>query len=531
MRAFLSHSSKDKPFVSQVADALGPLQCEYDEYSFEFILNTEAIRNALRRSDLFVFFLSANSVKSTFIAEELRTALEDRARGLLKQVLIFSLDATSYQELPEWMRDINVVRRLSTPKACARKIQAALLALEADKGLAPGTYLGRDEEEAALRKVLAAPLGVAPVAIHAVGHFGIGRHTFLRNSLAKFFPRFFSVFIDIPLSQNEGAEELYRRLYEHHKVASLAQTTKDFEKFGRMSGAEQVELITDMLAELALNGEFIIIDDQGSVYTDAGDFQPYFSQVISELAGSPKPVIGFTQTRMMPFPYRREYKSSYHTYLNPLPDGRIKELLSFSLKEAGVDFDEAQLQQLSSLIDGHPFNVRFAVSAINSYGLPSFLADPVDLIEWKRRRAEDFLSLIKFDGLESDLMAALTEYRFLPLELFSQVLKADVTSIARALRRLEEHCCVERRGDYYEVSAPIRDAVGRDSRFERSDDWKRTLGESICETLVSYKDDEHVPVALIDSAVMAVVRGADAPRYVSSLILPSHLLTIARRYY
>ena len=110
------------------------------------------------------------------------------------------------------MRDINVVRRLSTPKACARKIQAALLVLEAGKGISPGPYLGRDKEEAALRTALAAPPGVAPVAIHAVGHFGIGRHTFVRNSLGKFFPRFFSVFIDIPLSLTEGAEEVYRRL-------------------------------------------------------------------------------------------------------------------------------------------------------------------------------------------------------------------------------------------------------------------------------------------------------------------------------
>ena len=157
------------------------------------------------------------------------------------------------------------------------------------------------------------------------------------------------MFIDIPLSRNEGAEELYRRLYEHHKVASLAQTTADFEKFGGMSGAQQAELITDMLAEMAVEGEFIIVDDQGGVYTDAGDFQPYFATIISELAGSSKPVIGFAQTRMMPFPYKRQYKSSYHTYLNPLPDDRIKELLSFSLKEAGVDFNEGQLRELESL--------------------------------------------------------------------------------------------------------------------------------------------------------------------------------------
>jgi hypothetical protein len=500
-------------------------------YSFEYTLNTEAIRNALKRSDLFVFFLSANSIRSSFVAEELRAALEDRSRGFIRQVLIFSLDATSYQSLPEWLRDINIVRRLSSQKACARKIQAALIALETEKYQPQATYLGREEEEAALRKALSAAPGVAPVAIHAVGHFGIGRHTFLRHSLSKLYPRFFNIFIDIVLAQNEGPEELYRRLYEYFKVASLDQTARDFERFSLMDERQQVEVIADILTEMSLDNEFVIIDDQGGAYTDAGAYQTYLSNVISTLSGSSKPILGFAQTRMMPFNRRRDEKASYHTYLNPLPEAQIKELLSFSLKAAGVDFDDAQLQELSALIDGHPFNVRFTVSAIESYGLPSFLADPVDLIEWKRRRAEDFLALLKFDSVDCDLIAALVEYRFLPLEMFAQVLKSDAATVARSLRRLEEQCCIERRGEYYEVSAPIRDAVGRDPRFERSDDWKRKVGEAICESLVEYKDDEHVSVALLDSAVMAAVRGVAAPRFISSLILPSHLLVIARRYY
>jgi tetratricopeptide (TPR) repeat protein len=171
------------------------------------------------------------------------------------------------------------------------------------------------------------------------------------------------------------------------------------------------------------------------------------------------------------------------------------------------------------------------ISAIESYGLASFLADPIDLIEWKRRRAEDFLKLLKFEKLECDLMSALIEYRFLPLELFTTILNSEPVPVARALRKLEEHCCVERRGDYYEVSSPIRDAVRRDERFDRPDDWKRKLGEGICASLMDYRDDEHISVALLDSAVMAAVRGVEAPKYITALILPSHLLAIARRYY
>jgi hypothetical protein len=57
MKAFLSHSSKDKHFVRAIADSLGSALCDYDEYTFEFVLNAQAIRQAFSRCDLFSSFL------------------------------------------------------------------------------------------------------------------------------------------------------------------------------------------------------------------------------------------------------------------------------------------------------------------------------------------------------------------------------------------------------------------------------------------------------------------------------------------
>ena len=131
MKAFLSHSSKDKAFVRSVADLLGLSRCEYDEYTFEFTLNAEAIRRALKRCNLFVFCLSENSIRSDFVTEELRAALEARASGLIRKVLIFSRDLTSYKLLPEWMREINVAYHIANKNSISRKIEAALIALEA----------------------------------------------------------------------------------------------------------------------------------------------------------------------------------------------------------------------------------------------------------------------------------------------------------------------------------------------------------------------------------------------------------------
>jgi hypothetical protein len=154
MKAFLSHSSKDKYFVRQVAEALGNIQVEYDEATFEHTLNVQAIWRALNRSDLYVMFLSANSIGSSFVSEEQRVALEARGKGTLKRVLIFSLDGTSYKALPEWLRQINVVHQLSSAKACARRIQSTLVAIDAEEYRESGIYVGREEEDKALRRAL-----------------------------------------------------------------------------------------------------------------------------------------------------------------------------------------------------------------------------------------------------------------------------------------------------------------------------------------------------------------------------------------
>lgn len=531
MKAFLSHSSKDKAFVRSVADLLGLARCEYDEYTFEFTLNSEAIRRALQRCSLFVFFLSQNSIRSDFVAEELRAALEARASGMIRKILIFSLDLTSHKVLPEWMREINVAYHIGNAKSVSRKIEASLIALEAESHARSPVHIRRDEDEKDLRRALSAAPGKAPIAIHAVGHYGIGRRTFLQKTLSELYPRAVTAFIEIPLYRYEGAEEFYRRLYEQHVVGSLEEAVRDFEQFGAMSLEEQVEKLANLLVELRLLGDFVIVDDQGGAYDEEGDYKPFFRELIKKLIGSSRPEIGFMQTRMMPPVYRTASPHSYHRFITRFTDEQVKDLLSFTLKDAGIDFSDAHLNAITQLLDGHPFNVKFAVRAIQSYGIDLFIADPRDLIEWKIKRAEDFLKLIEFNEVETDLIAAITEYRYLPLELLRTILKKDLEEIATALRRLEDHCCIERRDNYYQVAAPIREAVKRDRRFDKKDQWKKEIAEAISAAISEYKNDEQMPITLLESANAATFRGAAVPAFVSNLILPSHFLTIARDCY
>jgi hypothetical protein len=281
VKAFLSHSSKDKYFVGQVAAALGPLQIEYDEKTFDLTLNVQAIRRALSRADLFVLFLSTNSIASPFVAEEERTALEARGRGILKKVLIFAIDSTSYRALPDWLREINIVQHLSSAKACARRIQATLIELDAEQSRELDLYIGREEDEKQLRRALSSPPDATPLIIHAVGHLGIGRRTFLRKSLSSLYPRLFSAFVEIPFGQYQGIEEFFRSLHDLYVVTALSERIVAFDAFAKESYSNQLSRLAELISALVDNEEFIIIVDDGGVYDDQGDYQSFIKDLIA----------------------------------------------------------------------------------------------------------------------------------------------------------------------------------------------------------------------------------------------------------
>lgn len=93
MRAFLSHSSKDKGFVEAVAKLLRPGTFELDSETFDAgLVNSDAIISALRRSDLFCLFLSEASVTSSYVNFETLLSVELIAGGGIRRFLAICLD-------------------------------------------------------------------------------------------------------------------------------------------------------------------------------------------------------------------------------------------------------------------------------------------------------------------------------------------------------------------------------------------------------------------------------------------------------
>ena len=90
MRAFLSHSSRDKAIVEETASHLDAGQVELDSFTLERgLFNVVAIQEALKRSAIFVLFLSADSTASGYVQFEASIAQDLIARKVIDRFLVY----------------------------------------------------------------------------------------------------------------------------------------------------------------------------------------------------------------------------------------------------------------------------------------------------------------------------------------------------------------------------------------------------------------------------------------------------------
>ncbi|MBG0811104.1 toll/interleukin-1 receptor domain-containing protein [Methylosinus sp. H3A] len=190
MRAFLSHSSANKNFVGEVFSLLGAAIAEYDERTFSVGgFNTEVIREAIGRSNLFVIFATRQSIDSGFVNYEINIANEYLASRRIRQILTFCLDGVKPNDLPESVQLVSAVRRAVSSGTAARLIRSLLIELQISISQIPTPYLGREAITADIKRRLAAPDEHTPIAIAFSGMDGIGRRTLASPYYSRCLPR------------------------------------------------------------------------------------------------------------------------------------------------------------------------------------------------------------------------------------------------------------------------------------------------------------------------------------------------------
>lgn len=109
-KIFLSHSSKNKDYVRPIFEYFGGDRCIFDEMTFETGMQTlKEIFKGIDDADIFVFFISNDSLESPWVKKEIFQAQEHLNNDSKKLSQIFPIiidDSITYSDarIPDFLK-------------------------------------------------------------------------------------------------------------------------------------------------------------------------------------------------------------------------------------------------------------------------------------------------------------------------------------------------------------------------------------------------------------------------------------------
>lgn len=375
MRAFLSHSSKDKEFVGTVADNLKPGSYELDSLTFDKgALNSAEIIRSLQRSDLFCLFLSKNSIQSPYVDFEVEFGQELIASGKIRRLLTICLDEEAFESVKGFVKYYNMVRKPSTPESAARLIEGTLISSRHARNINAQPFIGREKELKTLEDQANDLNQPHLKSIFVSGNAGAGRHTISQKFYQNQFPQVGKMFPRIDVYSFEGYDELYRNLIIRLRPSiSIVELRDLISEFQDAAAEQKAEFIAKEINKLLDDGEALQINDNGGLLKDNGAFQPEFDAIIGRLKDKPHPPITFISPRMIPQRFRRPENDIAYLSVGSLSRKDCERLISGLLKKYDLKANSGQLESLVETADQHPFNIYRMIDVVRERSLDVFL--------------------------------------------------------------------------------------------------------------------------------------------------------------
>ena len=534
MKAFLSHSSKDKGFVEGVADYLRPGTYELDSRTFDAgLINSQAIMTALEGSDVFCLFLSEASTTAAYVDFETLLGIEFFARGSIGRFIAVCLDEAAFSKASAGVKFFNIVRKSNEVESTARLIQGAMISASASKGQSVHPFLGREDESIELEKQLTDHNRPLSKAIYVSGNYGTGRRTFARNVFQSQYRHVNPIFPTIEVSSFNGVEELYRKFLRTLRPSITASELRTrLHTFSTANHTEKLRLTAQMINSLLVAREAVFLVDEGGMLQDSGAFVPEINELIGFLEAKPHPPVCIIAPRMIPRKFRRAEDDISYVGLQSLKRESSERLLSRLLRDQDITVDPKSYQTLLKLSDSHPFNFYRMMEDITRIGVDAFLADPRNFIDWKHSHSSEYISKVHLELVDVLVLALLNLVSELDFSSIAAALPNEANELSASLSRLLDLHVLETVVDLFSVSPAMRVAVEKDRRFVLPEALQESALKSVSNSLSVRLEDGTAPVALIDAAVIASIQSKSSfTTIASSFILPSHYVWLANRSY
>ncbi len=433
MKIFISHSSKDKDsYCNEVANRLiediGKDKVIYDDYSFEAgEKNLNEINVNLGITDLFVIFISENSLNSNWVKHELSTShsrFESKQLNRIYPIIISSTVKYDNPLIPEWLRDYNL-KYIAQPAKAAKLITERARndnwELHPTSFLRSDIFVGRNEqiddfemrvddfEKPCLTTFI---IGGLP----SIGRRSFANHCIKKASIKKDCYQFST----ISLSYQESIEDFILKISDlgfSHNAISIKDVSE-------ANVEQKQQMAISIIEEMIKLDEILMIIDDGCVIDYRGNFSNWFKEIISSI----------NTHKHIQFIIITKYKTGYETvrnldgvYCTNIPELSVKErkgLLKRLSDAYSLELSSAELEEISRHLNGFPKQVHFAVDTIRSNGLPYLSRNNYALLDdFNTQEVSYLLEEYKDDEKVFSLLALLSKYDAISVNMLQEILK------------------------------------------------------------------------------------------------------------
>ncbi|ADB39094.1 toll/interleukin-1 receptor domain-containing protein [Spirosoma linguale] len=530
-KAFLSHSSVQKQFVTRIANELGSSTSIIDSRSFEEgMSNIEEIQNALDQTDIFVLFLSNEALNSKWVKDEILIAHENVKRNIIKRIYPIIIDETiTHNDLriPDWLKELNIKTVLRPGKVTRlinrrlKEVSWQLHPVLKEKEL---LFVGRTEQIKTLQERLYDFTKPTPFCIIASGIPKIGRKSFLKNALLNThtLTRESHDLPTITISRRESIEDFIYKVYDlgnspEQVFPDLLSTTL----------ADKVTLASNLLADFQEASEILLIEDLGGIIQADRSICNWFKDILlnSQENSLESRITICVASRNRAFGHlANNIPQIFQIEIPELTISDRNGLLKRYSTINKLSINNENLIFFSNLLNGFPEQVHFCVDLIINESLAFAKANTYLIKNYQSEIFSQIISDIDTDINTKNILCLLADFEFISLELILTFINKDEIDLVQGIiNKLVGWSIIEFLGvdkEYFRLNDGIKDYLQR-AKYSLPESYKSKLKKHILEFV---QTDQLVSEDISD--FFFSMRGALLSNYnfKSSYLIPSHYL-------
>ena len=536
LKAFLSHSSKQKGYVEIVAEQLGKSNIVFDKWTFEEGNRTiDEIFQGLKETEVFVLFISDEALDSPWVKSEILKAQTLFNDGNIKKLYpIIIDDSINYNDsrIPAWIQDHYNLKYVSKPTKAAERIKQLLKIISWD--LYPKNrqlsqlFIGRTAHIRKYEERIFDYEKPAPIVMISTGLPSIGRKKYTHHCLSKSnkireahaLPKIF-------LGSRDGIEDLILKIYDLgfskvERESLLELLTKDM--------AEKISLATTLLMEAEKYASIIVIVDNFAVVARDSLIADWFQKIIQNISTIDRLFICLIS--------RRRVKFSQLVHNNRFFAIEIPELEKYernALLNALLDINELQINKsdfaiISELLNGFPEQVFFTVDTIVSEGLPHLIENLHIIPEYNSLKVAHVVQQYEQNEFAKQVLGFLANCEFISLALLEEIFGGDTDEIGPLVKQLSHGFIIEFVGatrEYMRLNDAVRDYIQRIG-IKLNEKYSEKFEAHIKSAFDDYDTIDRDVSDYVISVKESLKRRLFIPE---ELLLPSHFLNAMRDLY